>query len=161
MDRTKNTNQIRPNNESTILQQSPSSSAVTPLDGSSLKAVVQHPSNNNNNHGDNSMIFVNKGLELWEKGRREWLSQSNKSNANSNTFNNSSSPNRTTIKKGAIDLNIDDVIDCIVSNRWRTALKGGGAGGGAKDKGMFSTPVPLPQMIDILTDLWEAEGLDN
>jgi len=25
---------------------------------------------------------------------------------------------------------------------------------------MFPRPVPLPQMIDILTDLWEAEGLD-
>jgi hypothetical protein len=51
-------------------------------------------------------------------------------------------------------LNVDEVIDCIVSNRWRSALKGG------KDKAMFPRPVPLPQMIDILTDLWEAEGLD-
>ncbi len=31
---------------------------------------------------------------------------------------------------------------------------------GGKDKAMFPQPVPLPQMIDILTDLWEAEGLD-
>jgi len=86
-------------------------------------------------------IFVNKGFQAWEKGRQEWLSKANANPAGKNN-------------RGAIDLNVDEVIDCIVSNRWRSALKGG------KDKAMFPRPVPLPQMIDILTDLWEAEGLD-
>jgi hypothetical protein len=105
-------------------------------------------------------LFI--GLELWEKGRQEWLTQANPSNHHNNYNHNNHNHNGGNsngggggVHKGAIDLNIDDVIDCIVSNRWRTALKG------AKDKGTFATPVPLPQMIDILTDLWEAEGLDN
>jgi hypothetical protein len=81
------------------------------------------------------------GFQEWEKGRGQWLS---KANANPAEKSN----------QGAVDLDVDEVIDCIVSNRWRSALKGG------KDKAMFPKPVPLPQMIDILTDLWEAEGLD-
>ena len=81
------------------------------------------------------------GLQAWKKGRQQWLSKANANPAGKSN-------------RGAIDLNVDEVIDCIVSNRWRSALKGG------KDKAMFPKPVPLPQMIDILTDLWEAEGLD-
>lgn len=33
-------------------------------------------------------------------------------------------------KRGAIDLNVDEVIDCIVSNRWRSAVKGRKNNGG-------------------------------
>eukprot|EP00558_Chaetoceros_sp_UNC1202_P003123 CAMPEP_0197238682 /NCGR_PEP_ID=MMETSP1429-20130617/5214_1 /TAXON_ID=49237 /ORGANISM="Chaetoceros sp., Strain UNC1202" /LENGTH=111 /DNA_ID=CAMNT_0042697915 /DNA_START=6 /DNA_END=341 /DNA_ORIENTATION=+ len=98
---------------------------------------------------DESVTFVNKGLERWEKGRTQWLTKNN---------HHASNPNPTPVlpqgQRGAVDLNVDEVIDCIVSNRWRSALKGG------KDKAMFPQPVPLPQMIDILVDLWEAEGLD-
>jgi len=83
------------------------------------------------------------GFQNWEKGRLQWLTK------NDNLTDKKKNPHR-----GATDLNVDEVIDCIVSNRWRSALKGG------KDKAMFPRAVPLPQMIDILTDLWEAEGLD-
>ena len=84
-----------------------------------------------------------KGLQQWEDGRRKWLSKSNNAVGS-----------KVKSHRSAIDLNVDEVIDCIVSNRWRSALKGG------KDKATFPKPVPLPQMIDILTDLWEAEALD-
>lgn len=99
---------------------------------------------------DNSVKFVNKGLERWEKGRTQWLTKNNHINGS----NHSQTLVLPQGQRGAVDLNVDEVIDCIVSNRWRSALKGG------KDKAMFPQPVPLPQMIDILVDLWEAEGLD-
>jgi hypothetical protein len=102
--------------------------------------------------------FDTKGFIQWEKGRRQWLTQNNNSKTSStSTGTGTGTGSDTSItpqKRGAIDLNVDEVIDCIVSNRWRSAVKGG------KDKAMFPHPVPLPQMIDILSDLWEAEGLD-
>lgn len=83
-------------------------------------------------------------------GRKLWLATGASPNNND--------PNKLSIERhereGAINLNVDEIIDCIVSNRWRNAQKGG------SDKAMFPTSVPLPQMIDILVDLWEAEGLD-
>ena len=69
-------------------------------------------------------------------------------------------PRRWTSKKkgsGAQSLNIDNIIDLIVSNRWRLGTKGGQK---EKEKATFEKPVPLPQMVDILVDLWEAEGMD-
>jgi hypothetical protein len=51
---------------------------------------------------------------------------------------------------------VDKTIDLIVSNRWRIAVKGGQK---EKEKATFDRPVPLPQMIDILVNLWEAEGM--
>lgn len=87
--------------------------------------------------------FQSSGLQKWEEGRKDWLAKAAAAN-----------PAFQKDKVQAVDLDVDEVIDCIVSNRWRSALKGG------KDKATFPKPVPLPQMIDILTDLWEAEGLD-
>lgn len=95
-----------------------------------------------------SAVFVNKGLIKWEKGREIWLTKDNANGKGARRHNS----NRA--RRSAQNLNVDEVIDCIVSNRWRSALKGG------KDKATFPQAVPLPQMIDILTDLWEAEGLD-
>mmetsp|Transcript_8622 Transcript_8622/g.10007 ORF Transcript_8622/g.10007 Transcript_8622/m.10007 type:complete len:130 (-) Transcript_8622:162-551(-) len=102
---------------------------------------------------DEEKQFVNKGLQRWEEGRVQWLTQDNSASQNVNGGGKKSSGNNKR-GRGAVDLNVDEIIDCIVSNRWRSALKGG------KDKAMFPQAVPLPQMIDILTDLWEAEGLD-
>lgn len=161
MDRT-NTNhnyEIRSSEEAMTLTTIPNKSSKLVADGC-CSTDVDHKKKEPN--GD--LMFVNKGLELWEKGRQEWLSKTKPANNKGNPKDNTSgqgvnahvsSSGRIVQPKGAIDLNIDEVIDCIVSNRWRTALKGG------KDRGTFPTPVPLPQMIDILTDLWEAEGLDN
>uniref|UniRef100_A0A7S3Q2C9 Gag1-like clamp domain-containing protein n=1 Tax=Chaetoceros debilis TaxID=122233 RepID=A0A7S3Q2C9_9STRA len=88
--------------------------------------------------------FVNKGLIKWEQGREIWLT---KDHANANSKG-ARSHNSNRVHRSAQNLNVDEVIDCIVSNRWRSALKGG------KDKATFPQAVPLPQMIDILTDLW-------
>ena len=93
-------------------------------------------------------------MQKWEKGREQWLTKDNSAaqNASGDIANTSSGKKSASTNgnrcRGAVDLNVDEIIDCIVSNRWRSALKGG------KDKAIFPQAVPLPQMIDILTDLW-------
>jgi Protein of unknown function (DUF4050) len=52
----------------------------------------------------------------------------------------------------AIPLDVDEIIDLIFSERWRSPEQ--------QERANFPQPVPLPQMVDILVDLWEAEGLD-
>lgn len=93
--------------------------------------------------------FVNRGLAKWEKGREQWLA----TGASPNNDNPNRVTNRRVQQEGATNLDVDEIIDIILSNRWRNAQKGG------KDKAMFPSSVPLPQMVDILIDLWEAENL--
>lgn len=115
----------------------------------------------------NSSAFVNTGLERWEKVRAQWLNQSSVPAAAATTTvhsrngcypcqgdSNHKTNNGST--GGAVDLNVDDIIDLIVSNRWRITSDSQSA----KNKAKFQQAVPLPQMVDILVDLWEAEGLD-
>lgn len=107
-----------------------------------------------------SETFINTGLEKWELGRRQWLDYSGitpNSNATSQTDQSRCLPSSKKKKKGATNLNVDKIIDLVVSNRWRLAMKGGQK---EKEKATFDKPVPLPQMVDILADLWEAEGMD-
>ena len=83
------------------------------------------------------------GLARWEKARDQWLAH--KSDTDS------------TAKAVAIPLEVDDIIDVIFSPRWRNAAA-------ALEEGpprRFPQNVPLPQMVDVLVDLWEAEGLDT
>ena len=56
-------------------------------------------------------------------------------------------------------IDVDEIIDIILSNRWRASTTYD-AGEEKKDGTVFPRTVPLPQMVDILVDLWEAEGLD-
>lgn len=111
-----------------------------------------------------SIVFTNVGLERWENGRRKWLDY-NESTAQPKDISkvqvnvSRCLPVYKKKKKGsgAQSLNIDNIIDLIVSNRWRLGTKGGQK---EKEKATFEKPVPLPQMVDILVDLWEAEGMD-
>jgi len=118
---------------------------------------------------DNGIAFVNTGLERWEKVRAQWLNQSSIPAAAATTIVNSrngcypcqgESHNRGGShhgsRTGAVDLDVDDIIDLVVSNRWRITSDSQSA----KNKAKFQQAVPLPQMVDILVDLWEAEGLD-
>lgn len=80
-----------------------------------------------------SSAFVNHGLLLWETKRKEWLGHQE--------------ANRMSPRKHAVPIDADDIIEVIFS----------ASNGGARQ---FPLAVPLPQMVDILQDLWEAEGLD-
>jgi hypothetical protein len=114
----------------------------------------------------NNEEFVNTGLHRWEEIRNEWLS-SCKSATSSTSSSNS--------KNHAKQIDVDDVIDLIVSNRWRqqpppppsrgpcsstSSLDTARSATKRRDDACFASPVSLPQMVDVLVDLWEAEGLD-
>ena len=90
---------------------------------------------------------ITTGLQRWEEVRSLWLKK---------TEAEGTGPSRT-----AISIDVDEIIDIIISNRWRDAPTKSKGGGNAGAQGCsFSHPIPLPQMIDLLTDLWEAEGLE-
>lgn len=84
-----------------------------------------------------SAVFVNVGLVYWEKNRVEWLGVYDRPN--------------TGVTAKAVD--VDEIIDVIFQSPRQWREKGGPS--------RFPTNVPLPQMVDILQDLWEAEGLDT
>eukprot|EP00934_Nitzschia_sp_Nitz4_P007974 Nitzschia sp. Nitz4//scaffold5_size260463//70650//71233//NITZ4_000961-RA/size260463-augustus-gene-0.6-mRNA-1//1//CDS//3329555277//7964//frame0 len=84
--------------------------------------------------------FVNTGLARWEAARDRWLAHAKKD---------ADSPDRS-----AIPLQVDEVIDIIFNPRWRNQ------GDLEAPPPRFPQNVPLPQMVDVLVDLWEAEGLD-
>mmetsp|Transcript_28984 Transcript_28984/g.59303 ORF Transcript_28984/g.59303 Transcript_28984/m.59303 type:complete len:119 (-) Transcript_28984:249-605(-) len=97
--------------------------------------------------------FVNRGLLRWEEERARWLSTIGPAHTES------SSLEVPKTSRSAINIDVDEVIDLIFSNRWR-APPTPAVGNTKRDDGSFPVPVPLPQMIDILIDLWEAEGLE-
>ena len=102
---------------------------------------------------------MHAGLAQWEQARESWLQHA------AAQQNNAGSSDDGTPRPAAVPLNVDDIIDVIFSPRWRG---GGGNNNGADDGDdlrnpprRFATNVPLPQMVDVLVDLWEAEGLDT
>jgi hypothetical protein len=86
-------------------------------------------------------------------------------------------------KRHAQDIDVDEVIELIISNRWRqqhppppptkhhhhatsstssidTTKSSSKNNNSKRDDACFPNPISLPQMVDVLVDLWEAEGLD-
>mmetsp|Transcript_8302 Transcript_8302/g.12783 ORF Transcript_8302/g.12783 Transcript_8302/m.12783 type:complete len:121 (+) Transcript_8302:35-397(+) len=88
---------------------------------------------------DSELQFVNQGFLKWEESRKSWISTSTAAQENCRE------------KTEAKALDVDEIIDLIFSQRWRSQ---------APERSQFPEAVPLPQMVDILVDLWEAEGLD-
>lgn len=86
--------------------------------------------------------YVNQGLAAWETNRQQWLQ--NKGNSDEKTTEMG--------ERHAIPLDIDAVIDAVFSTPQKMRMTGGIGE-------PFAQPVPLPQMVDILQDLWEAESL--
>jgi len=83
------------------------------------------------------LTYVNQGFLKWEEERNLWIEMNDTTNNIENTV--------------AKPLDVDEIIDQIFSQRWRSL---------SLEKSQFPQTVPLPQMVDILVDLWEAEGLD-
>ena len=86
-----------------------------------------------------------EGLAIWESERAKWVGQ--KLNEGK----------KSTSQARAIDIDVDEIIDHILTNRWRTPA----VTGEENSSSGFQRSVPLTQMVDILVDLWEAEGLDS
>jgi hypothetical protein len=97
--------------------------------------------------------YVNVGLVHWEKQRLAWLAMNRNTTSKygGDTDETSSSNMRDPFQ--AIPVDVDEIIDVIFQSpkQWREE-------GGPR---RFPCAVPLPQMVDILQDLWEAEGLDT
>ena len=101
------------------------------------------------------------GFKRWEQERATWLSHkalqidsTTASELSSKTTTLTSTTTSSRRNKGAMDVDVDEIIDIIFSNRWKTSDNA------EDDDGSFPLAVPLPQMVDILVDLWEAEGLE-
>ena len=85
--------------------------------------------------GGDGERWVNAGLQRWEKMRAEWTStQSGEDGVRASR--------RGEVRAKTID--VEDVIERIFSQT---------------GKGQLPEPIPLGQMIDILVDFWESEGL--
>ena len=106
--------------------------------------------------------FVNTGYLNWERGRAEWLEQrhgsGNNSNININNHHHRHGSAAAAVfvaaeeqRRCAIPLEVDEIIDLIFTSPRQIRDQGGPR--------KFAKSVPLPQMVDILQDLWEAEGL--
>lgn len=104
------------------------------------------------------------GLQQWEEARSQWLvhsmsmgGSSSNNQFNQNNTSKSDDTDSSTTRPVAVPLDVDEIIDVIFSPRWR--------GGPGEDLSgpppRFPQNVPLPQMVDVLVDLWEAEGLDT
>jgi hypothetical protein len=78
-----------------------------------------------------AVAFVNLGLVNFEKSRNSWLQRTTRSR-------------KADAAVTAKALDIEDIIERIFSP--------GGTG-------ELAEPVPLGQMIDILIDVWESDGL--
>lgn len=102
-----------------------------------------------NSNESSSKTFVNHGLQRWENQRKTWCSPNN---------NNSSQSKSRKLSNFSQPVDVDATIDYLFSNRWRVELAANTSHG--KERVGLQRPVPLPMMVDILVDLWEAEGLD-
>eukprot|EP00581_Thalassiosira_minuscula_P028957 CAMPEP_0183756412 /NCGR_PEP_ID=MMETSP0739-20130205/5005_1 /TAXON_ID=385413 /ORGANISM="Thalassiosira miniscula, Strain CCMP1093" /LENGTH=168 /DNA_ID=CAMNT_0025993581 /DNA_START=91 /DNA_END=594 /DNA_ORIENTATION=+ len=129
--------------------------------------------------------FVNTGLQRWEEIRNQWLSSASSSSSSSSSEtptttallpqskkskitrskNKKFSKRQNSNSRHAKDIDIDEVIDLIVSNRWRqqppknmsssaSSLDTAKNATRRRDDACFPNPVSLPQMVDVLVDLW-------
>eukprot|EP00956_Cyclotella_meneghiniana_P027620 scaffold62365_cov44-Cyclotella_meneghiniana.AAC.16 len=149
-------------------------SAMDEIQSSTKNLTVDATSTDNNADDSKSSAssattqpeFINTGLHQWESIRSDWLASCHPP---------SSSSNNKKKQQHAQNIDVDEVIDLIVSNRWRQTLEGVSGGGNnsgsssldtarnatkRREDACFDNPVGLPQMVDVLVDLWEAEGLD-
>jgi len=79
--------------------------------------------------------------------------QSDDDNNNSATAESNSHSSQSTPRPAAVPIEVDEIIEVVFAVPRQDPTDGGGPKA-------FPRSVPLPQMVDILVDLWEAEGLD-
>jgi len=128
--------------------------AAVPTANSSAVAESTDADESPSSETSNEEQFVNTGLRKWEKARSQWLSHKSPDCPSDPT---------TEQPRTAVNIDVDEIIDLIISNKWRDApspRRGAGSRGTKIEGCSFGQPIPLPQMIDVLLDLWEAEGLE-
>lgn len=106
-----------------------------------------------------------KGTQRWEHKRAKWIAkhpQTEPQHQQKDSFVSlslstaqelsSDAHNTMNLMKAKGNVNIEEVISILFSNRWDS-------GTSTKDN-RFPSPVPLALMVEILVDFWEAEGVD-
>ena len=86
--------------------------------------------------------YFNVGLDRWESGRRTWRETGGTSATPPGPAQAAalqSGPPRTRAR----GIDIEDVVEAVFAS---------------SSNGQLPYKVPLPQMIDLLVDLWEADG---
>lgn len=116
-----------------------SSSGAAPSSSSSSPSLSAAPADA---PSDPDTPFVNAGLQRWEKIRAEWKTPRVGSKGSFTASGASGGTRRGEVCAKTID--VEDVIERIFSQ---------------SGKGILPEPIPLGQMIDILVDFWESEGL--
>ena len=161
----------------------PSPMAVT-ADASSSSSVTNDERVPNS---DDTSLYVNHGLVAWEINRQRWLSQPPRPHTVEECDPDGRQPQqRNTNPRHAQPINVDDIIDAIFtshktmllstsqpqsspqnsnpnSDTHNTATNNNSTTTTTLTSSNMTAPfpysVPLPQLIDILQDLWEAESL--
>jgi hypothetical protein len=94
--------------------------------------------------------FVNTNYNNWLEIRRQWKSGSGKyARPNGSDRNATKLFNDQVIRsrsRTCSSLDTDEILETIFSNRPSANM-------------VLSEPIPLPQMVDVLLDVWEADGL--
>jgi hypothetical protein len=90
--------------------------------------------------------FINQGLCHWEQRRAQWLRHRQQEETTSVAD--------TPVLPVARTIDVDQIIDLLFY------LPKSPPEPPHTGPPYFPAPVPLPQMVDILQDLWEAEGID-
>jgi hypothetical protein len=103
-------------------------------------------------------VYFNHGLALWETNRRVWLKR------NHHHAESVEQQRQQQEQRHALELNVDEIIDTLfASSRQQSSddITTTSQQQQQQYPPYFSMSIPLPQMIDILQDLWEAEGLET
>ena len=97
--------------------------------------------------------MISSGLLIWKKQRLHWNGDRIKEKK----------------KRFAQNIDIEEILDHILSNSWQQrppSPTSRSTSGSSKEntkqrmRSSLSDPVPLRQIVDVLVDLWEAEGHD-
>ena len=161
-----------------------STAVVHPIDVPSPMAVTADASSSSSvtndervPNSDDTSLYVNHGLVAWEINRQRWLSQPPRPHIVEECDpDGRQPPQRNTTPRHAQPINVDDIIDAIFTSHKTMLLSTSqpqsppppqNSNGTTTTTTLTSSnmtapfpySVPLPQLIDILQDLWEAESL--
>ncbi|KVI05041.1 protein of unknown function DUF4050 [Cynara cardunculus var. scolymus] len=88
------------------------------------------------NKGSNTTVFINHGVIAWNESRRKWIGDQSQRSRRGRT------PEDPVIRFDLFPICWSTTYEDLLSNNNR-----------------FPEPIPLPEMVDFLVDIWLDEGL--
>lgn len=153
-----------------------STNIISPTLPSDLRVTDSSPSvineHSQQRHEEEEASYINHGYAAWEINRQRWLQPKKEEEEDDGPDSNAKQPQR----RHAKPINVDAIIDAIFTSHktmlattTATSQNQSNTGNNNDDSSTavtssnmtapFPQSVPLPQLIDILQDLWEAESL--